>query len=280
MTSNDYTNVTFFMPIIDRGIEIADYSIKSYAKLKNISFKLLIYSNGCSETTKNTYFDRWRRNQFVEIHANEWQTDQVKPEGLVCEKHGAVLDRELKKIQSPYIATVDYDFEILNPNYIYEMIDTLESRENLVALSVSHSPRRRVKFYHPRLAKTIEHYRNERWEPWFCIYKRKALECEISHLYYEEIKSPDELPEAWDTSARFQAALIRHHGYDISAIDQKFRHQYIHYQGMGWMRGDRIRNLFLWRLLRIISEHGINGRGYKVMQAAQYLLKKLYPDGN
>ena len=50
--------ITFFMIVTDPDLVIADYAVRSYAKIKDLRFTLRIYSNWASSSLKNVYFPR------------------------------------------------------------------------------------------------------------------------------------------------------------------------------------------------------------------------------
>jgi hypothetical protein len=70
---------TFFMIVTDPDIVIADYAVRSYAKIKGAKFTLCVYSNWVSSSLKRRYFARWRKLSFVEIVEPEWHSDETKP---------------------------------------------------------------------------------------------------------------------------------------------------------------------------------------------------------
>jgi hypothetical protein len=137
--------ITFFMIVTDPDIGIADYAVKSYAKVQGIPFKLRIYSNWVSPHLKERYFPIWRSFDFVEIEENEWQKDKSGLQGNSLEgpyeKGFTIWDKELKKIQTPYFATVDADFEILDAKFIPVMLNHLDKESNLVAMATDYQPR-------------------------------------------------------------------------------------------------------------------------------------------
>jgi hypothetical protein len=172
----DDVKITFFMIVTDRDMVIADYAVKSYAKIKGIPFKLRVYSNWISSALKQKYFPVWHQFEFVEIVENEWQTDDKKPLDHTLEgpfELGATIwDRELKKIQTPYHATVDADFEIIDAKFIPIILDKLDANPNLVAISTDYSPTE-PESYDSYSDEVI--CLNERWHTWFCIYRLKGV---------------------------------------------------------------------------------------------------------
>jgi hypothetical protein len=246
------------MIVTDRDIVIAHYAIRSYSKIKNLKFKLRIYSNWLSVTLKMKYFPLWRQFPYVEIIENNWQDYMPKPDdpGLQgpYEKRGTILDRELKTILTPYVATVDADFELLNPDFIFWMLDALDAQPNLIAVSYLYVGRKEKYFdsYSQRIM-----WLDERWHNAFCIYKKKAFECNVSHCQREEPSNMDGVQcKGWDTSAYFQKALREVHGYQLSALQGKFKDSYIHYENFSNIHFIDQKNVGIYRWLRIVSHCG------------------------
>lgn len=247
--------ITFFMLVTDRDIVIADAAVRSYTKIRNIPFKLQVYSNWISSHFKKKYFPDWRKFEFVEIIDYEWQTDNQKPtdprlEGPF-EKCATIWDRELKKIQTPYHATVDADFEILDPKFISVMLKELDSNSGLVAMSTDYA-QKNPQYYDTYSDKVI--CLNERWNTWFCIYKREALQCEVSHAYYEEIVPGSAYPNVWDETAYFQKALKEIHGFELACLDSKYQHCFIHYGAFSKNVTINEKNVALYRQMQILRK--------------------------
>lgn len=122
----DDVKITFFMIVTDPDLVIADYAVRSYAKIRHLNFTLRIYSNWVSSSLKKRYFPRWRKFSFVEIVDPEWHSDENKPNDPRLdgpfEHCDTIWDRELKKISTPYYATVDADFEILDGRFVPVML--------------------------------------------------------------------------------------------------------------------------------------------------------------
>ena len=256
------TKITFFMIVTDRDIVIADYAVQSYAKIKDIPFKLLVYSNWVSSHLKRRYFPAWREFNFVEILEYEWQTDDNKPTNPKLwgpfELGATIWDRELKKIQTPYHATVDADFEILDAEFIPVMLAQLDADPNLVAMSTDYSPRNPM-HYDSFSDEVI--CLNERWPTWFCIYKRAAQQCTVSHAYYEEITSARVRRSAWDDAGYFQKALKDIYGYELAVLDPKYQRCFIHYGAFSQNRHLDDSNIALYRRLQILRKIGLFGTG-------------------
>jgi hypothetical protein len=250
--------ITFFMMVTDPDIIIADYAVRSYARIRDLNFKLRIYSNWISSSLKQKYFPRWRSYSYVDLVENEWQTYDRKPHDPRLDGpfdlYDTIWDRELKKINTPYHATVDADFEILDAQFIPVMLARLDADPKLVAMSTD---------YHPTITKYYDSYSNEviclneRWPTWFCIYKREALQCPVSHSYHEEITSGPIRRCAWDSAGYFQKALKDNYGWELAVLDQKYHGCFIHYGAFSKNRHVNERNVRLYRRLHILKKRGI-----------------------
>lgn len=252
--------ITFFMIVTDNDMVIADYAVRSYAKIKDIQFKLRVYSNWVSSALKEKYFSMWRKYAFVEIVDNPEQTDDNKPTDPTLEgrfeKCTTIWDRELKKIQTPYHATVDADFEILDARFIQVMLAQLDSNPNLVAISTDYS-QTNSEYYDSFSDEVI--CLNNRWHTWFCIYKREALLCKVSHLYYEEIITGPIKRNAWDSSGYFQKALKDMYGFELAVLDSNYQRCFIHYGAFNKNRSIDETNIGLYRWLQILRKRGLFG---------------------
>ncbi len=280
MIDNSMNNIqiTFFMIVTDRDVVIADWAVRSYAKLKNIPFKLRIYSNWIGSTLKKKYFPTWGNFDFVEIVENEWQTDDKKPNDPKLEgpfeKCATIWDRELKKIQTPLHATVDADFEILDAKFIPVMLEELKNNPKLVAIATD---------YNPTIEECYDSFSNEviclneRWNTWFCIYKREALQCNVSHAYYEEIVSGSVSRNAWDETGYFQKALKDVYGFDLAVVSSKYQSCFIHYGAFSKNVDINETNVKIYRQLQILRKNGVFGGDIFTKKLAGLLNKIIFP---
>ncbi len=257
----DNVKITFFMIVTDPDIVIADYAVRSYAKIKGAKFTLCVYSNWVSSSLKRRYFPRWRKFSFVEIVEPEWHSDETKPTDCRLEgpfeRCDTIWDRELKKIGTPYYATVDADFEILDAKFVPVMLARLDSEANLIAISTD---------YTPTVADHYDSYSNEviclneRWHTWFCIYKRAALRYEVSHAVHVEELSGKVRYKSWDTSGYLQKALKEDYGFELDVLDPKYQSCFIHYGAFSKNRDIHERNIGFYRRLQILRKRGLIGR--------------------
>src|SRR3984893_16938635 len=142
------SEITFFMIVTPRDVVIADYAVRSYAKLKDVDFSLVVYSNYLLPEQKAYYFPRWEALPFVAIARNPHhdadlrgintriQSDALEGPFEYCDP---IWDRELPKISTPFVATVDADFEILRAGFLTRMLARLRAEPDLVGMSTDYS---------------------------------------------------------------------------------------------------------------------------------------------
>src|SRR5437588_8233930 len=110
--------VTFFMIVTPRDVVIADCAIRSYAKIRDLDFTLLVYSNYLLPEQKAYYFPRWERLPFGRVARNDHHdtdlggiNERIHADALqgTFENSEPLWNRELRKITQPYVATVAAD---------------------------------------------------------------------------------------------------------------------------------------------------------------------------
>lgn len=227
--------VTFFMIVTPRDVVIADYAIRSYARIRGLNFSLLVYSNYLLPEQKDYYFPRWSALPFVDIARNSHHDADITAIGARVnadrlegpfEYCDPIWDRELRPIPTHYIATVDADFEILRPRFVNHVMERLRTERDLVAMSTDYSPTDVV--HEPYTGNTI--LLNERNHTWFCVYKRKAFEVStVSQAFHREDLSEGPADRScWDSCAYFQKSL-RDQGLRLDHLHGRFRREFIHY---------------------------------------------------
>jgi hypothetical protein len=255
------TKVMFFMITTDRGIVIADYAVRSFEKISGVSFVLRIFPNWVRADLKRRYIDKWRRLPWVEIIDNDWQTEANRPADRRLdgpfEHYDAIWDRELKLLDTPYHATVDSDFEILDGSFVKVILNYLDAHPNVALMSTDYSPTREC-FESFSQKQVLLH---ECWHTWFCIYRRVALECDVSHSAFVKTQEDSEIPAVWDSASRFQQALKEVHGFDLAALDFSYQQCFIHYGAFSKNRHINRRNVAAYRRLQIAKMVGFFGSG-------------------
>jgi hypothetical protein len=273
--------ITFFMIVTPRDAVIADYAIRSYAKINNLDFSLQVYSNYLLPEQKEYFFPRWAAFSFVDIVRNphhdldlpsihERITDQAL-EGPF-EYCDPIWDRELRRIQTPLVATVDADFEVFGARFLDHMLQRLRSEQDLVGFSTDYSPTEVV--YEPYTGNTI--ILNERNHTWFCIYKRLAFErSQVSHAFHREmlVDAPVER-NCWDSAAYFQKSL-RDQGLRFDYLRGRFRHEFIHYGAFSKNTSVTRQTVALFRACAVV-ENRIHWRAARVLRRVRtWLLPRL-----
>lgn len=223
------------MIVTPRDVVIADYAIRGYARVKGLDFTLHVYSNYLLPEQKAYYFPRWERLPFVHIARNPQHDADIAAIGARItedrlegpfEYCDPIWDRELHTFETPFVATVDADFEILRPRFLSKIMHRLHTEDELVAMSTDYSPTGVV--FEPYTGNTI--ILNERNHTWFCIYKRRAFETsQVSHAFHREmlVGAPVER-NCWDSCAFFQTSL-RDYGLKLDHLHGKYSRDFIHY---------------------------------------------------
>jgi hypothetical protein len=271
------TEITFFMIVTPRDAVIADYAIRSYTKLREKDFKLLVYSNYLLPEQKAYFFPRWERFPFVQVAYNPHHDADLR--GINERIHADALegpfeycdpiwDRELRRIDTPLIATVDADFEIFQPRFITFMLRELRSESDLIGFSTDYSPMEVV--HEPYSGNTI--ILNERNHTWFCLYKRTAFErSTVSHAFHREILvgAPVER-NCWDSAAYFQKSL-RDQGLRFEYLHGQFRRDFIHYGAFSKNTSVTRETVGLFRVLARL-ENSVPWRVARLLRGARGLL--------
>lgn len=117
---------------------------------------------------------------------------------------------------------------------------------------------------------------NERWNTWFCIYKREALQCNVSHAYYEELLSGKVRRNAWDDAGYFQKALKDDCGFDLAVLDSKYQPCFIHYGGFSKNVDINESNVTMYRRLQILRKNGLFGSDIFTRKLAGWLDKMIF----
>lgn len=225
------------MIVTPRDVVIADYAVRSYAKISGLDFSLRVYSNYLLPEQKAYYFPRWETLPFVDIVRNPHhdadlrgihtriQSDALEGPFEYCDP---IWDRELRKIDTPLVATVDADFEILGTGFLAQMLRRLRTESDLVGMSTDYSATDVV--HESYSGNTI--ILNERNHTWFCIYKHLAFErSQVSQAFHREllVGAPVER-NCWDSCAFFQKSL-RDQGLRFEYLHglKKYRRDFIHY---------------------------------------------------
>jgi hypothetical protein len=267
------------MIVTPRDAVIADYAVRSYAKIRALDFSLVVYSNYLLPEQKAYYFPRWEALPFVDIARNPHhdadltdistriQSDALEGPFEYCDP---LWDRELRRVQTPFVATVDADFEILRPGFVAHILRRMRAEPDLVGFSTDYSPTDVV--HEPYNGNTI--ILNERNHTWFCIYKRMAFErSQVSQAFHREmlIGAPVER-NCWDSCAYFQKSL-RDQGlrFDYLHDRTRFRRDFIHYGAFSKNTSVTRETVAMFRQFAIL-ENMLPGRAARLVRRARNLV--------
>ena len=284
--------ITFFMIVTDRDILIADYCIKSFCLLRDLDFRLKIYCNWITYQNRVEFIEKWRlAYPFVEIVEPKGMRENKPPEASLYgygvqgpyERPEVPWDKELPKLKSKYYATIDADFEILRPEFVYSMIEELEKSDTLGWVGTDKTA---ICYYSdPNLpGKNILH---DRIDTWCVVYRAETAVCKVSHLYYhEDSPAEDIIYDIWDCAALKQLALRSVYGWEDKSISPKWQHMFIHYRAFSKNRYIDKTNIEMYRQLMIMKkinlENLIDSRiYYEYKTRLQAILQRAgikYPD--
>ena len=269
-------NVTFFMLVTNADALIADYAIRSYRLLERaeIDFRLRVYGNCLSPRVRDRYFPRWEKYPFVELDDNrahitpEYPKAGVlisSPEGYSFPLYGdwescpTIWGRELRKLPTPFVATVDADFEILDPAFVKWSLERLRAAPDLAGVSSTYGPDRPA--HHETYSRRTV-FMHQRWDTWFCIYRKACLNAGVSPYLYEEIAA-DGKAHVYDACSRLQHALLAQ-GWRFEAAGPECQNQFIHYTSFGQNQNVTTRTIAAYRRYRILMHRGLIPRlGFK-----------------
>ena len=268
--------VTFFMLVTDPCALIADYAIRSYRLLARakIDFRLRVYGNCLSPFVRDRYFPRWGKLPYVELDDNRAHvTDDYprpdyplrSPEGIAqiisgrWETPPTIWNRELRKLHSPFVATVDADFEILDSAFVVRALERLRSSANLAGISSDYGPDRPE---HNETYSRRSVFMHQRWDTWFCIYRKACLEVGVTPFYYETIDTAGVI-HAYDAFSYLQHALLAQ-SWRFEAVSPECQNQFIHYTSFGQNQTVTARTIAAYRRYRILLHRGLIPRlGFK-----------------
>ncbi len=282
--------ITFFMLVTDYDIYIADYSVASYDLLfkehkKSYfpDFTLHVYANNISQANK-FYLKKWLMYPFVVIfdniqkisNQNFKSTDLlISPEGIERPREGIfescdeVWTSEISKFNTKYIATVDADFEILNPRFIVKMFQDLEKNSNIAVYSSDYDETRVV--FDTYLDETM--VLSQRWHTWFCIYRKSTYTNDRSHYFYRFLM-PNNMSFVYDSGAYLQDLLNKQNEMAY-LTDYKFQQDFIHYGAFAKNKNLDHVSTGIYRKLAIFSKNGFFRTQLLPIKIINYCIKKI-----
>lgn len=268
--------VTLFMLVTNRDCMIADYAISSYKKIYAIKkefgykdFILFIYMNCLSPDNKKRYQSKWASYPYTTLFDNSSRIDNsappypgqpiISPEGIkrtrddYAESYDELWTTELKKFTSPFIATVDADFEVLHADFYFYLLNQLKENKSYIGASTSYSPTTYL-FDTYSQRNILLHERNHTW---FCIYRKEAFQTSnISHYYYEE-PGDDGTVLAFDSAAYFQHDLRANHKLKFIALPDEYASSFVHYGASSKNRSLTEKKIKFYRFAFLSTSAGI-----------------------
>ncbi|MES2650172.1 MAG: hypothetical protein V4663_00455 [Bacteroidota bacterium] len=294
---NNINKVTFFMLVTNRDCIIADYAIKSYEKIYNEKrkygykdFQLFIYLNCLSEENLAFYYDKWANYPFSVLYNNAEKIAAMKvkpypgqtiisPEGMArkvddyAESYDELWSTELQKFNTPYIATVDADFEVLDSDFYFDLMNKLSADEQIICASSCYGQTLTEPVYDTYSKQYI--YQNERNNTWFCIYKKEAFELsKISHYYFER-KTEDGKIMVYDSASYFQDSL-RKKGFKFIAAPPQYFGSFVHYGAASKNKSLTRLNIGHYRNAFLIATKGlIKGKNNLLIRIINKISRKI-----
>lgn len=263
--------LALLMLITPPDLPIARYSIRALSKLLRMSDKVTVYlyCNGLNEKDEeeitavsgginsrvHIISNRQRLARIQnDIKIGDWYiTDEGNREFREAnyENCGEVWTREVVRLPTDIVGIIDADFEVLDPAFVLYMRDQFSNDTQLAFFSVDYGPLHRIFETYSQ----TDAYLAARFNTWFCLYRRSALEKYPNFTYVEET-AEDGLPVKYDHSAKLQEILNLQYGYHGESLDGHFGDCYIHYGAFAQNRRLRGGRLWLYRLVRIGTHNG------------------------
>lgn len=262
------------MLVTERDCIIANYAIKSYEKIYDrkrdfghTDFTLFVYLNCLSNPSKKKYLERWSAYPYTVIYDNADKglsglypgQQLVSPEGIsrtrddYAESYDELWSTELGKFNTQFIATVDADFEILDADFYFYLVDELTNDPALIGASSSYSPGALLFDTYSKRNINLQ----QRYHTWFCIYRNEAMKLSnVSHFYYEET-SPEGVIISYDSAAFFQHDLITNHNRRFAAVPQEYNGSFVHYGAASKNKSLNNKNIGVYRHIFILCSVGI-----------------------
>lgn len=293
-------DITFFMIVTEPSISIADYCVRSYRRLSKspFTFELIVYGNCLSPETQKIYFAKWGRFDYVRLMDNSAYVTPdyplpgrtiATPEGIErplqgsFELGGTIWTRELPKITSPFVATVDSDFEIFSSDFVEEAYQLMLGDSKLAGVSTSYSPD------NPRFFNTYwqtTHFLHKRWHTWFCLYRRECLQDPTSHhMYIYHDREGDEGGQTsfkvYDDAGHLQAKLIRD-GWHFAVLSPETERSHLHYVAFTKNTSINAHNIrvyhryMVWMRRGLVPCLGFKGARGRLNRWWGYLIHELY----
>lgn len=267
-------SITLFMLVTNNDCMFGNYAVNSFEKIYNKldseskeKFVLYVYLNSLTTENKKKYVQQWQKLPYVTCFDNSTKEgianlkagDRIiSLEGInrvrddSNENYDELWTSELPKFKTDFIATVDADFEVLNPDFYFYLMTQLQLADCLVAsTSYSQSSLCFDTFSNRNI------YLHERNHTWCCIYKRMAFDLsKRSHFYYET-QTNDGKIHAYDSAAYFQQELREHREFKFVHLPNNFLSSFIHYGAGSKNKSINHGNVAFYRFIMILCNIGL-----------------------
>ena len=261
------------MLVTEPDLMIAQYAIQSFRLLQKagFSFKLIIYGNCLSAESRGKWYPLWQKFPYVSIQDNSELYPYPRaligrhittPEGLSRRMEGpyelgaTIWHREIQqkvhRFSSPFVATVDADFEILSTDFISEAISRFKNNSRLGGISTGMNPdiRNFQNKYHQ-----CRHFLHRRLHTCFCIYRKECLNPDVSCHEYTYRDENGQL-KVFDDWGRVQDENIKR-GWKFEAIGDKFPRSWIHYNAFSKNKRINFQNVVRYHRYRVWMRRGL-----------------------
>jgi hypothetical protein len=258
----------FLMIVTPRDFPIATYTIPALARVTESSscVHAVIYCNGLSAHQIKRIARLLNGYSRIDLKDNSAYLLSIRDtlkvgnfvtaSGHVEERQGVyetapeIWSRELVSLDADFVTIIDPDFEIFDSLFLWKMLEEIENQPQIGFYSTDYMPQH----------KTFETYSQqeailaERWDTWFCIYRRTALEKYHDFTYREHTHGG--LVTKYDHSATLQQVLIKSHGYAGRSLSNSYSNQFLHYGNFAQNRSLRGMTLKFYRVARIGRHNG------------------------
>lgn len=249
-------------------VTIADYAIRSFSKVTKLDFELIVYSNYIEQFSKDKYFPKWKQLDYVRLIENSHHDpdtfvfdDKIDLQHGNFDLPGKIWDEQLKKIDTDFLGVVDADFEIIEPEFIYESMEILKTDKTVLGVSMGFHPGHiTVSKQLPKNIVGRSIMMQPHWSNFFVIYRKCNLDFNISfNLQYEKFDNGNYY--IWDTHSKMQCELFKR-GLTMHWLEKKYQLQGVHY--WGFSKNTKLNDIYIkmYRKTKILSHRGIYGIKY------------------
>lgn len=277
--------LTLLMTITPPDCGISKYSLLALKRLRNfLDYDLCVYLNGLSAQDEVGVKAKMKDFSSVVFKSNR---DWLNPKNLrvgekyktdfganefrqgLYESSGEVWSREVVLLNTPLVGIIDADFEIFDASFVSEMVDSFSLDHKLGFYSTDYAPTRKLFDTYAQVGAFLM----ERWDTWFCIYRKEALE-QFHDFSYKEIGGQSALPMKYDHAAWLQKEL-KSRGWEGKALSRIHEWKYLHYGAFAKNKTLVGKRLAVYRIFRILRQNG-----FRYLHRSAYLSMQLMRVGS